>query len=84
MIELPHDWSAQDGRLKSEVIKIVTEAAGIDNKTDTAHQGSRKRWLAYYALKKRGWTLNRIGDVFGKDHTTVLHGIKKIEAQLHQ
>ena len=42
-----------------------------------AHHISHARWDAFIALQKRGWSLPRIGNHFGLDHTTVLYGIRK-------
>ncbi len=50
--------------------------------------GSRERQnvlarsLVYYALKKQGYTLVEIGKRFGKDHATVLHGLRSLKNDL--
>lgn len=35
------------------------------------------RWACYIVLYSKGWTLQRIGLAFRRDHTTVLHGIER-------
>ena len=42
----------------------------------------RIRWAIFQVLRQRGWSLHEIGDVFGKDHGTVINGLKKSKALL--
>lgn len=37
----------------------------------------RPRHEAFLALSERGWSLTRIGRLFGRDHSTVAHGLAK-------
>lgn len=39
----------------------------------------RARWQAFKVFRDAGYSLPEIGRVFGKDHTTVLHGLKRLE-----
>lgn len=39
---------------------------------------SRPRQKIYTELRRRGMSYKSIGHVMGRDHTTVIHGIKKI------
>jgi hypothetical protein len=36
-----------------------------------------KRSFMYNALRTEGYTLQKIGEIFGKNHATILNGIKK-------
>lgn len=38
------------------------------------------RYVAMYLLRESGWSLSRIGRLIRKDHTTVLHGVRKVSA----
>ncbi len=40
------------------------------------------RHIVFYVLRKEKYTLNSIGEHFGKDHSTIIHGIKSIENYL--
>lgn len=40
------------------------------------------RWAIFIVLRRLGWSLTEIGDAFGKDHATVLHGLPKAAALL--
>ena len=41
------------------------------------------RHVAYYVIRTRlHHSLPEIGSVFGRDHTTILHGVQKIERLL--
>lgn len=39
---------------------------------------ARARQHGYAALAERGWSQSRIGRLFGRDHSTVAHGIAQI------
>jgi chromosomal replication initiation ATPase DnaA len=44
------------------------------------------RWQIMFELRQRDWTFAQIGRVFGRDHTSVMHGVKahgrKLEEQV--
>lgn len=41
---------------------------------------SAARHVAVYCLRKRGWTLEAIGEAFGgRDHTTIRNSIRRVE-----
>ncbi len=43
----------------------------------------RARWAVMYAMRQRGKSLPQIGrDLGGRDHTTVIHGLKRAEELL--
>lgn len=57
----------------------VEELRGSSRRWPLVHA----RWAAMYLMYETGrWTLPQIGGFFRKDHTTVLHGIRK-HAELH-
>ena len=37
------------------------------------------RFAMYKALRERNWSYPRIGRLFGKDHSTIIHGVKRAE-----
>jgi len=40
----------------------------------------KARWIAmYYIRQQTDFTLNTIGDMFGRDHTTVIHALETIK-----
>lgn len=40
---------------------------------------AQARFALYAALRQRGWSYPRIGMFIGRDHATVLHGVRKAE-----
>lgn len=40
---------------------------------------ARARWLAFKWLRDKGFSLPGIGAVAGVDHTTVIHGLRRLE-----
>lgn len=42
------------------------------------------RWLAFFAAREAGFSLKHIGRAMGRDHTTVLHGIRAEKARRAQ
>ena len=42
---------------------------------------SLPRQVAMYKLHQLGYSLMEIGKIFNKDHTTVIHAVRKIEQQ---
>ena len=41
----------------------------------------RVRWEVYEALRKAGMSTPQIGRIVRRDHTTVLHGLRALEAR---
>jgi chromosomal replication initiation ATPase DnaA len=37
------------------------------------------RQIAYFLARKKGYTFQDIGDVFGRHHTTIMNGVRKIK-----
>lgn len=69
------------------IIEIVAEhfhitPADIYSNKRTANI-AYPRQIAMYLCKENGTTLKKIGDIMGgRDHTTVMHGVEKIEKEL--
>ena len=41
------------------------------------------RFAVYYYLRRRGWCLMRIADMFGyKNHSSIINGLKQMETKL--
>jgi len=37
----------------------------------------RARHEAFYTFRRRGWSYAEIGRLFGRDHSTIIHGVEK-------
>lgn len=42
------------------------------------------RWVIFAAARKNGMSLTEIGDEFGMDHGTVMHGLRHLPALVEQ
>lgn len=69
---------------KENLLSVISFVSGLSE--DEIRGQNRARGLvlcrhAYYFLarEKMGLKLVQIGEVFGSDHTTVIHGIKKVK-----
>jgi chromosomal replication initiation ATPase DnaA len=66
------------------VINIVAESMEIKpeliTSRDRTEAVANARAVVQSVLRSKGWTLQRIGDVFGKGHDSVLSNCKKIAA----
>ena len=40
------------------------------------------RYMVEYYLRSLGYSLNRIGSLFKRDHTTVMHSVREVEKML--
>lgn len=66
---------------------VVLEQVARESGVPVAELVGRSRaryvvWARHRAmarLRDEGWSLPAIGEVFGRDHTTVLHGIRRME-----
>lgn len=76
----------RDVRIIDRIAKRVAETCNIpldvmrSTKRDalTAHA----RQLAMFKAHQSGCTLSGIGRYFQRDHTTVLHGVRRVQAKL--
>ena len=69
--------------IPSEYVEIMSQVSGIA--TEDIMGRSRKtdyctaRHIIWYRLQKdKHWSLDRIGRYFGRNHATVVHGIKEV------
>lgn len=46
---------------------------------DRRRRFSHPRQAAMYALHRKGWTVSRIGRLFGRDHTTTIYACRQVE-----
>jgi len=72
---------------KENLLSVISFVSGLPE--DAIRSQNRARGLvlcrhAYYFLarQKMGLKLAEIGEVFGADHTTVIHGVQKIKDML--
>ena len=66
-----------------EITDATTFLFGVDRRdllgrTRTARCVEARQALAW-ALRQNQWTFDAIGDYLGKDHTTIMHGLRAIE-----
>lgn len=74
-------WSAHEVIARVAAIFNLKSDALISY--DRTARTSHIRQLAYYVIRTRlRHSLPEIGRVFGRDHTTILHGVQKIERLL--
>lgn len=70
-----------------EIIEIVSEESGVP-KGDLLGNSrtkfiARARQYAMWKCRDQGYSLQQIGHVFKRDHTTVIHGVRRIEEILN-
>lgn len=46
--------------------------------SDRSRRLIRPRWHAYFALREAGFSYPAIGEIMNRDHSTVMHGIRKL------
>lgn len=67
------------------IILEVAKASGLKIKTlmgpSRARRATWPRQVAYEALNRAGYSTAEIGRMMGRDHTTVMHGIKAARAR---
>lgn len=44
---------------------------------DRREKASKARQEAFYRLRYKGWSFPRIGKLFGRDHSTIVHGFER-------
>lgn len=65
--------------IKEEKLIEFIKVNELDN-PNRSRQKVYQRSILYRFLRDRGYTLEMIGDLFDRDHATVLHGLKSAEA----
>ena len=71
-------------KLADSIVEKVAAYYGMSNEEIRGKSRKRElvkaRWLAMYFIRqKTDYTLNAIGDMFGRDHTTVIHALETIK-----
>ena len=66
-----------------EIVAKVAAFYGISNKLIRGKSRQKEfvkaRWIAMYFIRQQtDFTLNTIGDMFGRDHTTVIHALREM------
>lgn len=78
--------SKDESTILNEVVKEVAAATGVLTTEilgkSQAAKITRARQFAFYQCARLGMTRNVIGDAFGRDASTVTHGIQKIRKAL--
>lgn len=66
------------------IAKILLEISGLDIFDESrSREGVTARMIAAYQLREDGLTHAIIGALIGKDHSTVVYYIKRMDAVLH-
>lgn len=60
---------------KIQIIHELVEAYDLKNKTRTRGL-LYKRYFLYHELRSSGFSLTQIGEIFGKHHASIIHGLK--------
>lgn len=88
-LHFPAGWSADTPRQKRmRVIQRVANAHDVDVADimgrDRTRAVSRARWEAIATIRQRfGDSMPMIGRLFGLDHTSVLHALRRFEEMRH-
>ena len=64
------------------VLRLAAERARLDTTTllhSREPTPSRWRWATMVVFRRAGYSFQAIGTVFGRDHSTVMVGVRKIE-----
>lgn len=78
---------APEARRDEKILKAVCEQCGIERSKLMSVQRDKNsiqaRYIAYYLLQELAqMSLSQIGKLFGKDHSTVMNGLKRLHIQL--
>lgn len=76
-----------DEEIKTSILQAVEQVTGYSLNMLLKNNRTRDRVLArnlcYYFLRKHTrYSLKQIGDLFNKDHTTIIHGIRMVNDML--
>lgn len=70
----------------SEIIDKVCEYFGRDKslilKPSRRKSSSTVRWVCMVLLRESGCTLEEIGELLRRDHTTIIHGLTSIKKRM--
>lgn len=69
--------------MRSELVAYCAELFDLDPKEMMSRRRIRPiaqaRFALYAALRQRGWSYPAIGKFTGRDHATVIHGVRKAD-----
>ena len=84
---IPNSLGAPTKKRYDRLIKRVGKLTGIERDlllAPTRGRGNVSHWrmVMWYVLRKEGATYQEIGDYFGRNHSAVIYGIKRIDSTL--
>ena len=59
-----------------EKVMVLIEQDNL-NVPSRSQPKSHKRYFLYNKMREMGLTFEQIGEYFGRDHATIIHGVKK-------
>jgi chromosomal replication initiation ATPase DnaA len=59
-----------------KIINDIIERDDLNTKSRSRHK-THKRYFLYKKMREKGLSFEGIGNYFGRDHATVMHGINK-------
>lgn len=69
--------------MKTEIVNYCSELFDVPARDILSRRRikpiAQARFALYAALRQRGWSYPRIGMFIGRDHATVIHGVRKAE-----
>lgn len=69
--------------MRSELVTYCAELFDLDPKDLIGRKRKRSvtraRFALYAALRQRGWSYPAIGKFIGRDHATIIHGVRKAD-----
>jgi chromosomal replication initiation ATPase DnaA len=69
----------------NKIVSEVADACGLTSRAIMSDRRyarvSRARQMVYYVAYRHGFSSNEIAEAMGKDHTTILYGIKQEKAR---
>lgn len=77
--------AAIDLQLPNHVLEVAASLYYVKPPTRLLRPGSHRdicaaRWVASWLLRKQGWTTLKIGRFLSVDHSTVIHGLRRVAA----
>ena len=65
---------------KKDVIGMLSRKLGVDITDNSRKRGvTTARFVAFYWLRKNGYTCMEVAGMFGMHHSTVSYGVQEIE-----
>jgi chromosomal replication initiation ATPase DnaA len=72
-----------DARLPNRILEVAASLYHVKPPNRLLRPGSHRdicaaRWISCWLLRRQGWTLLKIGRFLSVDHSTVLHGLRRV------